>query len=297
MSSLLSADVAFAAAAGTLAAVNPCGFAMLPAYLVLFGSSERDRDAAPAAALGRALSSAATMTAGFVAVFGAFGLLLIPVASSVQQWAPAVTAVVGAVLAVLGLLMLGGRNIGPRLPGLHVAGLGAGATSSGARARVLFLYGVSYALTSLGCAIGPFLAVVATTLRSGDVIDGMAAYAAYAIGMGAVVALLAVTTALAHRSTARPFRLLAPYSARIGGALLVLVGAYVTWFGAYEIRVRAGADPEDPVIANAGSIQAAIARGVDRLGPTAIVLALVALAIVLVVTGTHSRRRATKSPP
>jgi cytochrome c-type biogenesis protein len=291
---VLSGDLAFAAAAGTLAAVNPCGFAMLPAYLVLFAAAEDGRDPSPAAALGRALASAAAMTAGFVAVFGTFGLLLTPVAGSVQRWAPVVTVVVGAALAVLGVLMLTGRKVALRVPGLRVPGLAAAPASVGGRTRALLLYGVSYAVTSLGCAIGPFLAVVATTLRSGDLVQGLAAYAVYALGMGAVVALLAVTTALTRRSTARPLRRLAPYAAPVGGALLVGVGAYVAWFGAYELRVRAGADPDDPVIARAGSLQGALSRWIDAVGPTMIALVLAAPAAVVLATGARHRRRASR---
>lgn len=294
----MSGDLAFAAAAGTLAAVNPCGFAMLPAYLVLFAASDSDAAGrgSAAAALGRALASSAAMTAGFVAVFGTFGLLLTPVADTVRRWAPAMTVGIGLVLVVLGATMLTGRKVAVRVPWPRQAGRALtepdGLARPGARGRAMFLYGVSYAVTSLGCAVAPFLAVVATTLRSGDLTRGLASYAAYALGMGAVVALLAVTTVLARRSTARPLRRFAPYTAPVGGVLLVLVGAYVAWFGAYEIRVRAGADPDDPVIDAAGALQATLARRVDGLGPTAIAALLLGLAVVLLAAGARSRRGA-----
>ncbi len=288
----MSGDLAFAAAAGTLAAVNPCGFAMLPGYLVLFAASGAGTEAGPpppVVALRRALVSSAVVTAGFVAVFGAFGLLLTPVADTIARWAPALTVAVGVVLAGVGVLMLAGRKVSVRVPGLRVAGL---AGEGPVRVRTMFVYGISYAVTSLGCAIGPFLAVVATTLRSGDVGTGLASYAAYALGMGSVVALLAVTTALAQRSKARPFRHLARYTAPAGGVLLLAVGAYVAWYGAYEIRVRAGGSPADPLIERGGSLQAALARRVDALGPTGVALVLAALALGVLVAGARGRQRA-----
>jgi len=45
-----------------------------------------------------------------------------------------------------------------------------------------------------------------------------------------------------------------PYVTRIGGALLVLVGAYVAWYGLYELRVFAGGDADDPVVTAASHI-------------------------------------------
>jgi cytochrome c biogenesis protein CcdA len=55
-----------AVGAGMLAAINPCGFALLPAYLALLVTHE-DRSH-PAAAIGRALLLMTAMTAGFLAV-------------------------------------------------------------------------------------------------------------------------------------------------------------------------------------------------------------------------------------
>ncbi len=63
-----------------LAAVNPCGFALLPAYLTLLVVGDRvdSSFAGRLAAIGRALALTAAMTVGFVAVFGVFGLLAAP---------------------------------------------------------------------------------------------------------------------------------------------------------------------------------------------------------------------------
>jgi cytochrome c biogenesis protein CcdA len=61
-------DITFALAAGLLAAFNPCGFALLPSFLVLVVSG-------PGGVL-RALRLSAAMTAGFVTVFGVAGVLI-----------------------------------------------------------------------------------------------------------------------------------------------------------------------------------------------------------------------------
>src|SRR5439155_6294623 len=67
----------YAVGAGMAAAVNPCGFALLPAYLGLYLGTE----SATAPRLARAVAVGAAMTAGCVALFGLFGLVVAAVAA------------------------------------------------------------------------------------------------------------------------------------------------------------------------------------------------------------------------
>lgn len=71
-----SGPYALALAAGTVAALNPCGHAMLSAYLAMLVPAE-DRTSA----LRRASVMTLSMAAGFIAVFGTFGLVAVPLAS------------------------------------------------------------------------------------------------------------------------------------------------------------------------------------------------------------------------
>ncbi len=284
----MSETLAFALAAGVLAAVNPCGFVMLPAYLTVFIASTPAGDGAPSARLaaaGRALAATAAMTAGFLAVFGVFGLVLAPVASTVQRWLPAVTVVIGVALLGLGVVMLTGRSLKIRIPVVQTrvnptAGLGS-----------MALYGICYAIASLGCTIGPFLVVTTTTFTAGDTLAGISAYAAYATGMGLVVGALAVTTALAQHATARALRTLLPHITRIGGGLLIVAGAYLSWYGIYELRLFAGASGDDPIISAAGTVQTALAALVDHLGPWPFALTLIVLITLAGAASIRAHRR------
>jgi len=95
----------------------------------------------------------------------------------------------------------------------------------------MMLYGVSYAVASLGCTIGPFLVVTATTFRTGDTVSGVAAYLAYAAGMGLVVGVLAIGAAVMSQTAARTLRRMTPYLSRVSGGLLNVVGVYIGWYG------------------------------------------------------------------
>ncbi len=290
--------IGFALAAGLVAAVNPCGFAMLPGYLALVVAGEEGAgDEGPrenghsgkAAAMARALAATAMMALGFLLVFGTFGLVISPLAASVQQYLPAVTVVIGAALLALGGWMLSGRELTLLLPKP-----GRGAPT--ARLGSMFGYGLAYAIASLSCTIGPFLAVTAGTFRSGSVLDGVLAYLAYGTGMALVVGVLAVATALASSAVARGARRLMPYVNRISGVLLVVVGLYVGYYGIYELRLYLGDGPaSDPVVDAAGQVQGVLAGWVDRIGPLPLLLALAVL-VDGTVLFTRSRRRGSHTP-
>jgi cytochrome c biogenesis protein CcdA len=149
----------------------------------------------------------------------------------------------------------------------------------------MFGYGVGYAIASLSCTIGPFLAVTGSTLRSGSVANGVLVYAAYAAGLALVVGVLAVGIALTSTALIDRMRRLLPYVNRISGVVLIAVGLYVSYYGLYEIRLfSANGNPADPIIAAAGQLQGTVAGWVYRTSawPWVVVLAvLVAAAAVL----------------
>lgn len=260
-----------ALAAGMLASVNPCGFAMLPAYLALVVAGQQ-REHSGVRAVWRALVATAAMALGFVAVFGLFGLVITPVASTVHEYMPVVTMVIGAAMIGLGGWMLAGRSVTVFLPKPR-----SGAPT--ARLGSMIGYGFAYAIVSLSCSIGPFLAVTSSTFSSGSIIDGIAAYLTYGLGMALVVAVLAVAIALASSAVTDGVRRILPYVNRIGGGLLVIVGLYVGYYGVYELRLFHGdAAIEDSVVDSAAEVQTTLADWVDGVGPTPLVIAIVLVA-------------------
>ena len=270
-------------AAGLVAALNPCGFAMLPAYLALV---VRGEDMDRRAAVGRALTATAAMAAGFVTVFGGFGLLTLSAAATVQRYLPYVTVVIGIVLVAVGIWLLAGREFAVR------ALAGGARWAPSARVGSMFAYGISYAIASLSCTVGPFLAVTAAGLRGGSVLGGISVYVAYAGGFTLVVGVLAVAAALTSSAVVQRMRRIVPYVNRISGALLLAVGLYVGYYGLYEIRLFTGdGNPVDPVIAAAGRVQGAIAGWVHQHGAWPWLVGLSVLTIAAL--GTAWRASAT----
>ena len=269
--------VGLAFAAGLVAALNPCGFAMLPAYLALVVRGSDDGRGA-AIAVGRAVAATAAMTLGFLAVFGTFGFLTVSLASTVQKYMPYVTVLIGIALVALGIWLLSGRSLTLSLPNQLSRSASWGPTS---RLGSMFGYGMGYATASLSCTIGPFLAVTGAGVGGTSVLSRVWIYLAYAAGCALVVGALAVAVALAGSALVERMRRILPYVNRIGGAVLIVVGLYVGYYGFYEIRLfTAGGNPADPVIAAAGRLQGTIAGWVHRHGawPWLVLLAVLLLA-------------------
>jgi cytochrome c biogenesis protein CcdA len=278
-----SATLGFAFAAGLVAALNPCGFAMLPAYLALVVRGEGDRRGS---AVWRALTATVAMSLGFIAVFGTFGFLAVSAANVVQAHLPYVTLAVGSVLAAAGLWLLFGRAL--PAPSPRVLGAG-GRWAPTARLGSMFGYGLGYALASLSCTIGPFLAV--TGIGVSGSAGGLSAFLAYTAGFAVIVGTLAMATALASSALVDRMRTVLPHLSRISGAILLLVGAYVGYYGWYELRLRAStAAPVDPVIVGAGRLQGALAGWVFDHGPWPWVGAVGALLVVASLTALGRRR-------
>ena len=244
-------SITVALAAGLVAAFNPCGFAMLPSFLAMLVSG-------PGGVL-RALRLSTAMTAGFVTVFGLIGFVISIATAPIQQHLPWVTVVTGVLLAGLGCWMLSGRDLSLPVPRLSVGGPSRSFLA-------LYGYGASYAVASLSCTIAPFLAVTGLVSGAGDVVNGLAAFVAYGLGMGVVVGLLAMLVALAQDAAVRRTRAVLPHVLRISGAFLLLAGVYVAYYGWYELRVIAGDSADDAVVGTVTEFQGQITTWLDAIG-------------------------------
>lgn len=220
---MIDVDLALAFTTGMVASVNPCGFAMLPAYLSFFLGVERDR-----ASLSRGLVVGTAVSAGFVGTFAIIGLVISRVTRSVYDVAPWVSLVIGALLVVIGIFMLRGFDPTVRLPRLDRGG------RSGSL-RSMTLFGISYAVASIGCEMPVFLIAMSGAFGK-NLASGVVYFVFFGLGFAAILVSLTLTLSVARQSMVRALRRVLPYVNRIAGALLVLAGVYVTWYGWTEIQ-------------------------------------------------------------
>ena len=229
-------ELAYYLAIGMVATVNPCGFAMLPAYLSYFmgldggGDGEAEHDGG----LRRAARVALAVSAGFVAVFALAGLLVKVSSLPVYEYAPWISVVIGVALVALGVAMLVGWE--PRLRWLPLPTGGRGQRERTVRAMAVF--GASYAVASIGCTLPTFLVAVSGTMERESLLDGLLVFALYAAGMALVLTALTVSMALARTSVLRALRSAQPYIHSISAVLVILAGLYVAYYGVLETRLR-----------------------------------------------------------
>jgi cytochrome c biogenesis protein CcdA len=280
---MIDGRFALAFTTGLLAAVNPCGFAMLPAYLSFFlGREAGARDRSSAATVGRALVVSTALTLGFLSVFVVLGAIIKAGGDTLYRWASYLTIAIGAALAILGVAILFGYRprFGPRLD--------RGGTSRSVGSIALF--GVSYAIASLGCALPLFISNVLTSFTARGVASGVVTFVMFSLGMGLLVTALTITLALSQGGLLRAIRQLLPYVERISAAILVVAGIYFVYYGIYEVR---GTASGGGLALRLSDWQGRLATRINDAGPVTIgvVLGAVVVAAVLFVV----RRRNTTS--
>jgi len=220
---MIDAPLALAFSAGLVATVNPCGFAMLPAYLSYFVGTGGDVPETRTGALRRALVVGGVVSTGFLLVFGVTGVLITAGFSAITESIPWLALAVGALLAILGVAMLFGFELTVRLPKAHKAKAGRSLGS-------VFAFGVSYAVASLSCTLPVFLSVVALQAQRTDFISGVATFLAYGIGMSMLLVGVTVAIGFGQQRLVGLLRRSARYINRIAGVILVTAGAYIVWF-------------------------------------------------------------------
>lgn len=277
---MFDAPLAAAFTAGMLATVNPCGFAMLPAYLGYFLGIEKDSDEAATASMSRALVVGGVVSLGFLTLFAVAGAIVSWTSVAVGEWTPYLTVVIGLVLLVVGGAFVAGWEPTVAIPKLNKGGRTRGLGS-------MFLFGLSYAIASLSCTIGPFLTVVAGAFSRSSFASGVITFIAYGLGMALLLMTLTVTLAMARQGLLMKLRRAMPYVTKISGVIMVLVGLYLAWYGVYEVRLVRNGDQDatrGPVGAVTGwssDVQNWL-NGFDAL-QVALVLGLVVCGVVLVV--------------
>ena len=259
---MFSISLALPFSLGIVAAFNPCGFAMLPVYVSFFLGSESEDDANVGRNIIRALKVGGVLTIGFIAVFGTFGVLLTTLLENlpILRYIPWVTFILGILLVPLGIAMLLGYDLKINTPRMEKGGDSGELLS-------MFLFGVSYAVVSLGCTIGLFLPTVIGTFTRDGWFDGVATFLAYGLGMGAVIMTLTVGMAMAKTSIATNMRKVLPWIGRVSGVLMTLAGVYLAIYGWWEIQVFRGNFNENSLVSFFEGFQNEVQQWIAETSP------------------------------
>jgi len=271
---------------GMVALFNPCGFALLPAYLGLFLGTNDDVEESTLRTLNRAQLVGLALTAGFMVVFGIVGVVFAGLMGAIAHWLGWFTLALGIALHILGIAMLAGFE--PKISGLK---LNKGTDSNSMFS--MFLFGISYAVASLSCTIGIFLSVVgtsATVVNDPETgleiqrtffevfLTRMGGFLSYGIGMGLMASVLTLAVGLGKKGIVNGFRQILPKINVISAILLVYIGAYVAYYGYWETNPT----PGDPIVDNVLGVQSAISNAISSVAlPVGILFVLVNIGLVI----------------
>ena len=219
----------YAFGAGMVSTVNPCGFAMLPAYLGLYLGRDEERfvQASVMRRFVQALAVAAAVSAGFVVLFGAAGLIIAATGSLVIPAFPWIGLGIGVLLAGLGLWLITGHTLYAGFTERLADRLG----NPGQKGiRGFFGFGIAYGTASLSCTLPIFLTVVGSALAVQGFPSAATQFVSYALGMGLVIAVLTVGLGLFKGAVVVGLRKTLPYFQTLSATLLVLAGVYIVYY-------------------------------------------------------------------
>ncbi|MGI9659200.1 MAG: cytochrome c biogenesis CcdA family protein, partial [Gaiellaceae bacterium] len=231
---MIEAPLAVAFAAGLIAIMNPCGFAMLPAYLSYFMGTGQGKTVGRPEALRRALLVGGVMSLSFLLIFGITGIAITAGFRAVIDWIPYIALGIGGLVALLGVAMLFGYELRVGLPKARTASKDGGL-------RSVFVFGLSYGAASLSCTLPVFLSVVAAQLTASSFISGATTFLVYALGMSMMLVAITIVLALGKQTLVGKLRNSARYINRASGVVLLAAGSYIVWFWATNLGQGADA--------------------------------------------------------
>jgi cytochrome c biogenesis protein CcdA len=268
---------------GLLAAVNPCGFVLLPTYLMYFlGVS--GRPGIQRATVRRALLVSAALSVGFMTVFIFVGGISRLFTDWLNQNAKYVALLIGIALVILGIAMLFGYRLPFSTPKLETGKRDQTVVS-------MYVFGVAYAIASIGCTLGPFSATVLGTIDTDGFFQGVIAVVLYGVAMSLLITTLTVTLAMAQGGLLKSLRTGMKYVEIASAIVMILSGLYLTWYWFNDIRDKY----DDKLTGHVLTWQERIAQFIDDNRLVLAIIFAVIVGIALTYTFVSRRREVQQS--
>jgi cytochrome c-type biogenesis protein len=222
----IEGNFAYSFILGVLAAVNPCGFVLLPTYLIFFLGTREEADLTASERMRRALVVSSGISIGFLAIFFVIGVISRLLTQWVELNAKYASLAIGIVLVIGGARMLTGWT--PKFATPQIGGV----QTKTFRATVI--YGVAYAVASIGCTIGFLTTAVFGSIALHGFISGVFSILLYGLGMAMLVTALTVSLAFAKTGIVTIIKNRLHIIQRLGAIFVTLTGIYLVlyWYAA-----------------------------------------------------------------
>ncbi|MBS7622496.1 hypothetical protein KEJ39_02315 [Candidatus Bathyarchaeota archaeon] len=205
------ADYSLAFVSGVLVLLSPCSYPLLPGYVVYYLGSKISG--------GRAVQGGLVCGMGLVTVFLTVGLATYSFGSALLKSLPSTSPVAAAVIGVLGVSMLLGINL-PRIPvNIH-------ATKRGGLLG-FFIYGVTYAVTSMACSGPVFISIMLYALASEGFFNGFIVFLIFSLGICMPLLATTLLVAKAKGFIVRKITGATSIVQRASGIVLIVLAVYL----------------------------------------------------------------------
>lgn len=250
----LEGDFAYNFILGVMSAVNPCGFVLLPTYLIYYLGTELQRQESVAITLRRALLVGSAVSSGFVGLFLIVGVITQSLTTAVLDNSKYFAFVVGLGLVVMGAMMLAGWK--PRIAQPNVS------LQRERTYRNMFLFGIAYAVASIGCTLGFLTSAVFGSVGRHGFVSGVLSISLYGVGMASLVIALTVALAFAQMNIVSSLKKSFRFFDKVSAFFVLITGLYLTWYWYGAITERAS----DGVTRRVESWQNSVVTTLDYLG-------------------------------
>lgn len=214
--------VYFSFVQGVLAFFAPCAVALLPGYIVAFISRTSNGTSNTVTRLRRGLKLAFLSILGILLIYSLAGGMIVAASQVLKDYMKWITVSMGALLIVLGTLMMMGKNISFSFQMKH--------RTHKTESVEAFVFGMAYAIGALGCLFPLFLVVTTQALAAPTAMQGGSYILAYFAGISVMMISIILLSTFSRDFLMRYLRKILPYMERITGSLLILAGIYVIYY-------------------------------------------------------------------
>jgi uncharacterized membrane protein YkgB len=160
--------------------------------------------------------------------------------------------------------------------------------------RAMFIFGVGYAVASIGCTIGLLTTAILGSISTNGFASGVISIVMYGLGMSLLVTTLTVTLALAKTGVSRVLKRSLRYVDKVAAGFIAITGAYLTWYwyGAISERSSLG-----NVVSNVENWQNSVSLWLQEQGASrlALICALIIGVALLIVGMNRIKQLASRS--
>ena len=215
----------FSFIAGLAAFFAPCSFAILPGYISYYISkySNKDRKNIFFRNVLEGLVFGIIASAGFFTVFGLAGAAVLILGQYIKRIIPWIAVATGIILIIIGIIMIFRREFAFfQMPKINIVREN--------KKLGVYLFGIAYAIGSLGCVFPIFLSVMIQGISYDSFLDGAYTVIAYIAGMSLLMIGATAFAFAAKHTLLNKLEKILPYFRKISGAILIAAGIYMIYY-------------------------------------------------------------------